>query len=303
MSSLRSGLAMLGFAAGIGLAWGGEGSYNEQIEAWRQKREERLKADGGWLTVAGLFWLEEGKSRFGTAPDNQIVLPEGSAPEHAGVFERHGATVKVSVEKDVDATLGDNPVGEASEMRSDTTGAPDVLALGRRLQMHVIERGGRFGIRLKDLESPLRKAFQGLSWFPISESWRVVARFELYDPPRQVEIPNVLGQVESMSCPGAVVFTLGGQELRLEPVVEDPNEPELFFIFKDATSGQETYPSGRFLYAEMPKDGQVVLDFNKAYSPPCAFTPYATCPLPPPQNRVKLRIEAGEKFTGHAVAH
>jgi hypothetical protein len=300
MSTWRSGLLILGF--GTGLAWtdaAAQGEYAEQIKAWRQRREERLKADGGWLSVAGLFWLEEGRNRFGTAQDNGIVLPEGSAPEHAGVFERKGDTVTLRLEPGVEATAGGQPVPGELAMVPDTAGEPTVVALGKRLQMHVIGRNGRYAIRLKDRDSPQRKAFTGLKWFPVREDWRITARFEPYEPARDVEIPNVLGYVEKMSCPGVAVFTVAGRELRLEPVLEDPKEPMLFFIFRDETTGRETYPAGRFLYAEMPKDGQVVLDFNKAYTPPCGFTPYATCPLPPPQNRLALRIEAGEMFTGH----
>jgi uncharacterized protein len=305
MSTWRSGLLILGFGTGIGVTWSApaDSGYSAQIDAWRVKREERLKADGGWLTVAGLFWLDEGASRFGTASDNAVVLPVGSAPEHAGVFTRHREKVTLRLEPGVEATIEGKPVTGEVELKPDTSGEPDVVALGARLQMFVIQRGDRYGIRMKDLESQLRKDFKGLKWFPISERWRVTARFEAYTPPKSIEIPNILGQVESMQCPGAAVFSVDGHELRLEPVVEDPNDPSLFFIFRDGTTGKETYPAGRFLYTEMPKDGQVVLDFNKAYSPPCAFTPFATCPLSPPQNRLAVRVEAGEQFTEHAPAH
>jgi uncharacterized protein len=302
MSTWRSGLLILGFGTGLSLTWSGaaEPDYKGQIEAWRQKREERLKADGGWLTVAGLYWLVEGENRFGTAADNQVVLPEGSAPAHAGVFERKGGSFTLKLEPGVEGTVGGKPVSGPISMKTDASGEPDTLALGKRLQMFVIQRGDKYGIRLKDMESPMRKEFKGLKWFPVDEKWRFTARFEAYDPPHSLDIPNILGQVEKMSCPGAVVFTVDGHEQRLEPVIEDPNDPSLFFIFRDETAGHETYPAGRFVYAEMPKDGQVLLDFNKAYTPPCGFTPYATCPLPPPQNRMALRVEAGEMFTGHA---
>jgi uncharacterized protein (DUF1684 family) len=152
---------------------------------------------------------------------------------------------------------------------------------------------------MKDKESPLLKEFTGLRWFPVREEQRIEARFVPYTPPKKVPVPNVLGQVESLSSPGYAVVTVGGREVRLDPVLEEPGATELFFIFRDETAKKETYPAGRFLYAAMPKDGKVVLDFNKAYSPPCAFTPYATCPLPPRQNRLPVRIEAGEMRSGH----
>jgi uncharacterized protein (DUF1684 family) len=161
--------------------------------------------------------------------------------------------------------------------------------------MYVIERGGRFALRVKDPESARRRSFRGLDWFPVRESYRVTARFVPYEPPKAIPIANVLGTVEPMPSPGYVVFSLNGREFHLDPVLEDPAAKELFFIFRDETAGKQTYPAGRFLYADLPKDGRVVLDFNKAYSPPCAFTSFATCPLPPRQNRLDVRIEAGEK--------
>jgi uncharacterized protein (DUF1684 family) len=160
----------------------------------------------------------------------------------------------------------------------------------------VIERGNRYGIRLKDKNSELRKAFTGLKYFPPLEEYRVKARFVPYDPPKMIPVPNILGQVDEEPSPGYVVFMLNGRECRLDPVTEGDS---LFFIFKDLTSGKETYPPGRFLNTEMPQNGEVVLDFNQAYNPPCAFTPYATCPLPPEQNKLPIAIEAGELRYGH----
>lgn len=157
--------------------------------------------------------------------------------------------------------------------------------------MFVIHRGNRYAIRLKDTGSKFRQEFTGLHWFPVRASYRVTARFVRYETPKMIAIPNILGETEKEASPGYVVFTLQGHPFRLYPVVEGN---QLFFIFHDQTSGKETYPSGRFLDADLPKEGKVLLDFNKAYNPPCAFTPYATCPLPPKQNRLATRIEAGE---------
>jgi len=267
--------------------------YRAGIEKWRQQREARLKAEDGWLAVAGLFWLEEGANRFGSGPDNAIVLPAGAAPAVAGTFELRQGKVGVRLEPGVTVTVAGQPV-TAMALRSDDPGPPDVLRLGR-LTLHVIARSGKYGIRMKDPESETRRTFAGLQWFPIRDDLRLEARFVPWPSPRTIAIPNVLGQVNDLPSPGYAEFTLAGRTLRLEPVIEEPGAEELFFIFRDQTAGKETYPAGRFLYAPMPRDGRVVLDFNKAYSPPCAFTAFATCPLPPPQNRLPIRIEAGEK--------
>ena len=267
--------------------------YVAEVEQWRAKREERLKADGGWLTVSGLSWLKDGPNTFGSAPGNDMVLPS-SAPPRAGVIDFLGGKATVRVEPGVRIVSGDKPV-TAMELRADTaSGGPDVLVLGP-VSLQVIERGGRFGIRMKDNQSAQRRAFAGLTWYPVSEAHRVVARFVPHSEKKTIAIANVLGQEDQMASPGYVLFKIGDREVRLEPVLEETDAKELFFIFKDQTAGRDTYPAGRFLYTDLPKDGTVVLDFNKAYSPPCAFTAYATCPLPPPQNRLSVRIEAGEK--------
>jgi uncharacterized protein (DUF1684 family) len=172
----------------------------------------------------------------------------------------------------------------------------DVAKVGR-LSLFVIKRGEKYGIRLKDPESEYRREFHGIEVFPASAEYRVTAKWVA--EPAKIPILNVLGQTEEMKSPGYAVFRIHGQEYRLRPVLEADDAQELFFIFRDQTSAKETYGAGRFLYSEMPKDGHVVLDFNKAYNPPCAFTPYATCPLPPPENRLAVRIEAGEKKYGH----
>jgi uncharacterized protein (DUF1684 family) len=267
--------------------------YRQSIEVWRRERETRLKAEDGWLAVAGLFWLHEGANRFGAEASNEIVLPAGSAPAHAGVLALTSKRVTVRLEPEVTATVDGQPVKAERELKPDTPGPPDVLRLGR-LRLSIIERGGRYGLRLRDPESARRRSFTGLRWYPIDDSYRVTARFVPSRAGRTIPIPNVLGQVEEMPTPGRVEFTVRGQRLRLDPVLEE-GSTDLFFIFRDQTAGKETYPAGRFLYADPPRDGAVVLDFNKAYSPPCAYTDFATCPLPPKQNRLAVAIAAGEK--------
>jgi len=288
-------LALL--AAGIAPSAAGDEAYRAGVRKWRADREARLKADGGWLTVAGLFWLEEGPNRFGTDPAGKIVLPDGSTPARAGVFELKGDQVTVSVASGASGRIAGQPVSGPSAMQPDTSGSPDVLEMGT-LSLSVIKRGDRYGIRLKDKNAAARKSFTSLKWFEIKEDYRVAARWVAYPEPKPVEVPNVLGQITPMPSPGYAEFTLAGKRVRLDGVLESPDAEELFFIFRDQTSGKETYGAGRFLYADLPKGGKVILDFNKAYSPPCAFTPYATCPLPPRQNRLPVRVEAGEMAYG-----
>jgi uncharacterized protein len=275
-----------------------EDAYHAEIRQWRLAREESLKKEGGWLSVAGLFWLKAGKNRFGADPDNDIVLPEGSATGHSGAFDLRGGKVIVTLDPGVQARVAGQAVSNGRELRSDSSGGPDVLELGR-LRLYVILRGERLGIRLKDPESAARKTFTGLSWFEVSPAARVRARFVAYDKPKAIRVPDILGQSSDMPSPGYCSFPWDGKEVRLEGVFEEEDAKELFFIFRDLTSGKETYPAGRFLYTELPKDGEVTLDFNKAYNPPCAFIPYATCPLPPPQNWMPVAVRAGEKSYGH----
>ena len=271
-----------------------QSNYRVQMEKWRQQREESLKAENGWLTVAGLFWLKEGEGTMGTGRENNFVLPPGSAPEKVGRFDFHGGKTVFQAASGVAVTVNGKPVTAAS-LAADSAGPPDVLRIGN-LSMFVIQRGSRFGVRLKDKDSEARRKFAGTHWFPVAEEYRVTAKFVPNTPPKKIAVPNILGDVEQEDSPGYVEFTLKGQQLRLDPVSEGD---VLFFIFKDLTAGKETYPPGRFLYADMPRNGEVVLDFNQAVDPPCAFTPYATCPLPPAQNHLPVRIEAGELRYGH----
>jgi uncharacterized protein (DUF1684 family) len=272
-------------------------AYRAAVRKWREERETRLKADGGWLSLAGLFWLKEGTNGFGTDAAGDIVLPEGSAPPKAGVFELKEGRVTVTLFPGTSGRVGPKALAGPREMRPDTSGPPDVLEMGS-LSLNVIERGGKLGIRLKDRNSPARTGFTGLKWFEVDEAYRIEAAWVSYPQPKPVKVPNVLGQSEAMPSPGYAEFTLNGKPVRLDGVLEDPRAEQLFFILRDQTSGKETYGAGRFLYAGLPKAGKVVLDFNKAYNPPCAFTPYATCPLPPPQNWLPVRVEAGEMAYG-----
>jgi uncharacterized protein (DUF1684 family) len=277
-------------------------AYRAEVQEWREAQEALLKADGGWLTLAGLFWLKEGPNWFGTDPSSQIVLPEGSAPARAGVFSFQDGRTTLRLAQDVAGSIDGQPVDGRREMKPDSVGAPDELELGP-LTMYVIERGGRFGIRLKDKDSPVREGFEGLRWYPIDETYRIEAHWVSYRSPRPLKVPNVLGETEVMPSPGHAEFELDGQVVRLAGVLRSPQSLELFFILRDQTSGKETYGAGRFLYSDLPKQGRVVLDFNKAYNPPCAFTPYAACPLPPKENWLPVAVKAGEMAYGDPAAH
>ncbi len=253
-------------------------AYVQQMEQWRALREARLKADGGWLTVAGLFWLNEGDNTAGTAPDCTIKLPAGSVPAHIGVFHFHDGKVSFRAAEGATVAVNGDPE-KAADLKSDMEkDGPDMVTINA-LTMFVIQRGGKFGIRMKDKNSEYRRNFTGLHWYPVRPEYRVTAKFVAWPAPKTIPIANILGQTEPTPSPGYLVFTVNGVETRLDAVTEDDG---LFLIFRDKTAGKTTYGAGRFLNTELPKDGTVVLDFNQAYNPPCAFTPYATCPLPPP---------------------
>ena len=288
----RSWLWLVAPAVLLPLAGLGEdASYQKEIESWRLEREANLKKDGSWLTVAGLYWLREGESTVGADPENDFVLPEGTAPAFVGAFNHEDGKVSFRAQDGVTvARKGkeDQPLSTAAL----EPGEKNAIALGK-LSMWVHASGPRLAIRLRDLDSPIRKEFTGLSWFPVEPAYRVTAKFTPYPKPKDVEILNMLGDIEKYRSPGIVDFELHGQAIRMEPVLN--SDGKLWFIFKDGTSGKQTYPSARFLQAEAPKDGTVVVDFNKAYNPPCAFNPFTTCPMPPKENRLKIRIEAGEK--------
>jgi uncharacterized protein len=271
-------------------------AHRAEIEAWRARRMTSLKRDDGWLTLVGLFWLEQGENRFGSDKKNRIVFPEGSAPKAMGSLDLAGESVTLHAKPDANLTAGGKPV-TTMVLKTDADEDPTVLTNGR-LRFYVIKRGKKLGVRVKDSKARALADFHGIDSYPVDLKWRFEARFDAYDPPKPVAVPNILGSVEQEKSPGAVVFEVAGKEYRLEAVKEAGSE-DLFLIFGDQTNGFETYGGGRFLYASPPdKDGKVVVDFNKAYNPPCVFTPYATCPLPPAANRLALRVEAGEKRFG-----
>ncbi len=267
--------------------------YTDSVEKWRLDREADLKSDNGWLTVVGLSWLQEGANAVGSGRNNSIRLDTGSAPERVGVFECHAGVTTFTPEPGQQVRINGGPATRRV-LRSDIP-APDRVQAGT-VTMFVIKRGTRYGVRIRDTNSKARREFTGTRWYAVQPAMRLIARFVPSEKPASIMIANVLGDVSPWPSPGHVVFTLGGREYRLYPVVEDPSPKQLFFIIKDETSGKETYGGGRFLYTDMPSNGRVVLDFNRAENPPCAYTEFATCPLPPKENALGLRIDAGERY-------
>lgn len=270
-----------------------EAAFRAELAAFREARLDDLTQPDGWLTLVGLHWLHEGENTFGSDPSNDVVFPE-KAPAHLGVFLVAGATVRVRIAPGVAALHDGAPVTELA-LATDAEPEPTVLTYGT-LSWHVIRRGDRLGVRVKDRESPTRTAFHGIETFPPDRAWRVPGRFEAYDPPKPIPIADVTGRIFDEPSPGALVFEKDGVTHRLD-VIRDGDEPKYFVIFADETNGRETYGGGRYLKVDEPPPGddRVVIDFNRAYNPPCAFTPYATCPLPPRGNHLALRVEAGEK--------
>jgi uncharacterized protein (DUF1684 family) len=267
-------------------------SYRASVAKWRQDYETSLKAEDGWLSVSGLFWLHEGENQFGSDPLNDIVLPS-SVPAHAGTFVYAAGKTTLHANSAANITLNGKKIEDA-ELHPDVPS--DRVRLGD-LTLYVHASGTRHAIRVKDKNSKIRKDFTGLSWFPVDESYRVTAKFVPYTPAKQVKIQTVMGDFDNDSIAGYVVFSLHGKEYRLD--AEQDKNMELSFVFRDLTSGKLTYPAARFLDAEAPKNGMVVLDFNQAYNPPCAYNPYTTCPIPAPENRLRVEIPAGEKIYGH----
>lgn len=263
------------------------------VEAWRGERVERLTRPEGWLSLVGLHWVEPGSQRIGRDAGNDLVLAVG--PAHLGVLTLDGARVHLALADGVDASI-EGTEARAADLVVDSAGAPTVVRFGRA-SFVAIERNGRVALRVRDPDAPTRTGFSGIEYFPIDPAWRVDARFEAHPAGKTIEIVNILGALEPMANPGRVVFSRDGREYALEAV--DEGDGQLFLIFADRTNGPKTYGPGRFVYAPAPVDGRTVIDFNRAYNPPCAFNAYSTCPLPPPENRLDLAVEAGElKYAG-----
>jgi uncharacterized protein (DUF1684 family) len=269
-------------------------AYQQEIDTWHSRRIRDLKAPNGWLNLAGLYWLDEGASSFGAGPQNKIIFPAGTIDEQAGTFQRTGSTVRLIVQNATIKVDG-KVVKEAVIFDKDSARQP-VISSGH-LRWTIIQRGEKIGIRLRDLESPLVTQFKDIDRFPVDTTWRIQAVLQPQHQTPTIAVTNILGQTNQQPSPGKLVFTVGTKQYTLDALEEGD---ELFIIFGDETSGKTTYPSGRFLAVKKPgADGLTTIDFNFAYNPPCAFTGYATCPLPPPQNILPFAVTAGEKNYGH----
>jgi uncharacterized protein (DUF1684 family) len=255
-------------------------SHEDEVNTWHQKRIAGLKRPQGWLSLVALEWLDEGQNTI----------------ESIGTLTLNRGVVTLQVLPGVQARVGDKPFSSGILRTEGGKERPDRVEVGSRTFI-IIRRGDRYAVRMWDSNSETLKTFTDIARFPVSKQWRIEARWEPYASPKPIKVASVIpGYLEDYTVPGVAIFSVGGQEYTLEPV--GSGTETLFFIFADKTNGKETYGAGRFLYADPPKDGRVVIDFNKAHNPPCAFTPYATCPLPPESNRLKVRIEAGEKTFG-----
>ena len=276
----------------------GGDEYREQVEQWRQKHESDYTRE--YVPLSGLYFLQPGENRAGSAADSDLVLP-ASTPPKVGVFVlASDSQVRFTPSAAADVRLKDRPVtGDVALVADGGKEKPDELQVGA-IRLWVHRSGDRRTIRVRDENGPVARSFKGYHWFPIDERYRVKATFTKDPQPREVRIPNILGDDEVYTTEGTVQFTLDGQTVTMRPMTTRPGR--LYFIFKDGTSGKETYHTARFLYSDLKEDGTTVLDFNEAYNPPCAFNPYTTCPLPPKENQLAVRILAGEKDYPHETS-
>ncbi|MBA3960749.1 MAG: DUF1684 domain-containing protein [Chthoniobacterales bacterium] len=268
-----------------------ESDYVQSIVKWRSDEEADLKKENGWLTLVGLFWLKDGVNTIGAGSTFDVRLTDNFKEGKFGEIEFKNGVATLRVEKGIEALSEGQPVSTIA-LHSDDKGKPTEIQTGSQ-RFYLIQRDDRFGIRLKDSQSKARVTFKGQQWFPIDESYKVDATLDAYPEPKEVMVPNVLGGHFKMKSPGILKFSLKGKDYSLQPVNED--DGSLFLIFRDASNSTATDETGRFLYAEKAVNGKTVLDFNKAENPPCAFTPFATCPLAPPGNELQVAISAGEK--------
>ncbi len=292
---LRGAAALVALTAMISLgiaAADNSQDENARIADWRAKRLASLTSETGWLTPVALYWLKEGENSFGRAPDRAFVIDDAALAADTGAFILTEGRVRYVAHASQAMTYLGKPVTSLA-LIPDVDEQPTELIAGS-LHFMLIERGGHLGIRVRDSVSPNRLQFKGLRYFPVRSDWHIQAHFEPYVPERRIPIVNILGMTEEMTSPGAIIFERDGHSWRLDAILEAPGDRELFVMFSDATSGTQTYGAGRFLYVGLPSGDRIDVDFNEAYNPPCAFTNFATCPLPPPQNQLALAIDAGE---------
>jgi uncharacterized protein (DUF1684 family) len=264
-----------------------------EVSLYRRARETRLTAEKGWLTLVGKTWLEPGRYRIGSAVDCEITLPPDRAPASVGTVTLENGVVRLEADPSVELLARGARV-TSMVLRSDAEADPDSVTLGS-LTFELIRRGAALAIRVRDSESVARRSFPGIPAFAVDPAFRVVAGFEEFSAAREVVFDDSDGNAQRYIAPGLAVFEKSGVRCRLLPVFESSDQKRLFVLFADPTNRDQTYGAGRFLYAPLPESGRILLDFNKAFNPPCAFTPFAVCPLPPADNHLPIRVEAGEK--------
>ncbi len=269
--------------------------YVDSIRAWQKHRDVGLRSENGWLTLVGLFWLKPGGDTIGSADSNDFVLPKDSAPDQVGRLQIKGEKVIFTNRGGSAVTINNKPVSSDVALSYDEE-KPDVVKAGS-VSFLIIKRNDKLGVRAKDSASPVLKSFMGMSFFPIDPALHFQADF--IPAEKKIPILNILGQTEMQKSPGIVAFTYKGEKHQLRPIYEGKT---LFFLFKDPTNKTETYQAGRMLNTPLPQNGKVDLDFNRSYNPPCTFTPYATCPLPPKENTLSFPVAAGEKRYGKGHA-
>lgn len=270
-----------------------EQQYTQRLEDWRDSMETKLRAEDGWLTVVGLEWLHDGDNTIGSAAYADVTLPNDTVPSQLGIITLHEGQATLRVSTHV-AVLVDGVPATTATLIDDSGAEPPTKVQVGSVTFFIIKRGEQYGVRIRDTESEARRTFAGRAWFPVDESYRVQGRFVAHEPGQKIAIEDVIGLTTPMDNPGRVEFVLHGQPLSLEAL--DGGSGKVWFVFRDATSGVSTYGASRFLTAPVDDQGIVDLDFNQAYHPPCAFTNYATCPLPPRENRLTIAIEAGERL-------
>ena len=267
--------------------------YIAEIKRYQATLEEQLRASDGWLTLVGLHWLKEGDNMIGSAPGADIPLPKGAVPAHVGVLNKLEDKVSLSIGPDAQAEVNGKPVRSEIILESDLNRNQTIVQIGE-VSFYLVLRGERYGIRVKHENNPDRINFDGRVWWPITESWRVTAKIEYYEPQKIVEVPDALGNVNETPMDCALIFEVKGKEYRLDAFRLPSGQ--FYILFMDQSCQNGSYPAGRFLITEHAEENSVVIDFNKAYNPPCAFTVYATCPLPPENNHLELEIQAGERY-------
>jgi len=267
--------------------------YLEDIREFQFRKEKELRAPDGWLTLAGLFWLKEGKNKIGSAYTSIVTLPANSAPQEVGEIVMEDGKVIFFPKNGVDARAQGKPIATPIELEADLDRNPTIITIDD-LSFFVIIRGNRIGVRVKQVNHPRRLNFSGRVWWPVDEIFRVEANIEFYPSPKFVTVPDVLGDEKESRVDCALLFDMNGTSQRLEAF--NLPDGQYYIIFHDQSCGNGSYAAGRFLVSETADLNTVVIDFNKAYNPPCAFTPYATCPLPPRENYLSIPIFAGERY-------